>query len=159
MKKNIKVIMMSLMLLFSFALFGVETPSKGSESGGGGDLVRERIIREKEIILFTLSSKPDFLDKYGLDIEKLTDALSNVDEIKVVSHTLKDEKGSLVDAFVSNNVLEINKSTWQNYVEKNTEIKSLIFHEMLRVAGYDDDNYKISRHIDFNNHQRSCFSS
>ncbi|MGZ5280531.1 MAG: DUF4360 domain-containing protein, partial [Pseudobdellovibrionaceae bacterium] len=74
------------------------------------------------------------------DLEKTLD----IEKISVADGNLRDNSGSLVEAIGEPHSIKLQKEAWFNHFEKNHDIFYLVFHEMLRSASVNDDNYRIS---------------
>ncbi|MBD65126.1 MAG: hypothetical protein CME62_07965 [Halobacteriovoraceae bacterium] len=77
------------------------------------------------------------------DIQIITQAMDEL-EIQVVFENLIDNSGSIVDAIGIPGKLILNGDSWLEFYKKNSDIRTLVLHEMLRVSGINDDHFKIS---------------
>lgn len=121
----------------------------GDKEGNGGDHVRATFIRAGHAILKHLEETQqgvDIVKEYHLNIDDLNGTLT-VQKITVVEGALKDNGGSDVDAVGVPGSITLKKEAWIDHFERERDVYYLIFHEMLRSAGVNDDNYVISRAI------------
>lgn len=119
----------------------------GGADVGGGDTIRAFFLNAGDSVVKFLSLTPEgqkIVSENKLKIETLRNSL-NVNTIQVVDAPLIDRTGSLVDALGQPGLIQLNKSSWALHIERNTDIYFLVFHEMLRENGINDDNYIISK--------------
>jgi hypothetical protein len=64
-----------------------------------------------------------------------------------VDTPLVDNSGSLVDAIGEPGRIVLNSHRWLDHFERQRDVYYLVFHEMLRSAGVNDDSYVISRFL------------
>ena len=62
----------------------------------------------------------------------------------MVKGPLIDSTGSVVDAIGIPDLVQLDQQRWEVLFSSTDNLYYLIFHEMLRSASYDDDNFKIS---------------
>lgn len=117
-------------------------------NGNGGDFVRQKFIEYGQMALSQLSAQRDLVDQHKLDFQKLSATLT-IDRITVVNEDLIDKTGSLVDALYDKEtgVLTLKYTSWQQFLSNSANVTTVTFHEMLRMAGYNDDDFVISRHL------------
>jgi len=114
--------------------------------GNGGDHIRASFIQVGEAVIDFLQNTQqgtNLIRDAKLNIANLQATL-DIEEISVVDETLRDNSGSIVDAIGEPRSIQLQKEAWFDHFEKNHDIYYLVFHEMLRSAAVDDDNYKIS---------------
>ena len=134
------VILAALLLISSLALAG------GTVIGNGGDYTRSTFLKVGESVLSFLKDSPAGIaltTTHSLDLDKLRETLS-IYKIAVSPTPLRDNTGSLVDAIGIPGSITLNGDAWMTHFEKNRDVSFLVFHEMLRSAGINDDNYVIS---------------
>ncbi len=68
-------------------------------------------------------------------------------EILVVKDELKDNGGSLVDAIGEPGKITLSEDRWMSFLREGRDVRLLVLHELLRMAGLNDDNYLMSRHM------------
>ena len=68
-------------------------------------------------------------------------------EIVVVKGELKDNGGSLVDALGVPGKVTLSEERWITFLREGRDVRLLVLHELLRMAGINDDNYLMSRHM------------
>lgn len=118
----------------------------GHKVGNGGDYIRSTFIQ--------LGTKAlDFLNttdvgnavakKNNLNLDALKLAL-DINNVVLTTDTLFDNTGSVVDAIGIPGLIILNAQAWLDHFEKERNVYYLIFHEMLRSAAVNDDNYVIS---------------
>lgn len=129
----------------------------GNREGNGGDHIRGTFIKMGRVVLAYLTETNEGLaivEKHRLSISALRETL-DIAVIKVVPGTLVDNGGSLVDATGIRGSIRLLQETWLDHFEKERDVYYLVFHEMARAAGYNDDNYVISGAINpFPHHKR-----
>lgn len=119
----------------------------GGADVGGGDTVRAFFLNAGDAVISYLSTTTEgqkLVADHGLKIENLQKSL-DVNVITVVDETLIDRTGSLVEALGQPGAITLNKISWAQQLERETDIYFLVFHEMLRENGVNDDNYIISK--------------
>lgn len=68
-------------------------------------------------------------------------------KIVVVKDELKDNGGSLVDAIGEPGKVTLSEVRWMSFLREGRDVRLLVLHELLRMAGVNDDNYLMSRHM------------
>ncbi|MCH2535605.1 MAG: hypothetical protein MK008_14275, partial [Bdellovibrionales bacterium] len=86
--------------------------------------------------------------KHKINVGELQKLLS-IKNIRISDDKLIDNNGSIVDALVDNGYLYLDKKVWWNKLVKPTfhdfDTQMMVLHEALRLAGIDDDDYKITK--------------
>ncbi len=121
----------------------------GGADVGGGDLVRADFLNRGAAVVEFLKNTKDgqqIVFENNLKIDQLETAL-DVNIIKISDETLIDRTGSVVDALGEPGLILLNKKQWTEYAENDLDNYFLVFHEMLRENGINDDNYIISKKI------------
>jgi hypothetical protein len=119
----------------------------GHMVGNGGDFLRATFISQGNSVIEVLENTEagrKLVSEKSLDIEALKSSLT-IDKIKVTTDTLIDNSGSVVDAIGVKDSVLLNGELWLEHFEMNRDIYYLVFHEMLRSVGVNDDNYVISK--------------
>jgi hypothetical protein len=140
--KALHILVLSLM----FTTTAMARPGGGADIGGG-DTVRAIFLNAGDAVITYLTENADgqkLVAEQGLKIENLQKSL-DVKVIKVVDDALVDRTGSLVEALGQPGEITLNKISWAQHLERETDIYFLVFHEMLRENGINDDNYVISK--------------
>ena len=117
--------------------------------GNGGDYLRATYIAMGKSTLKYLNDTKEgneILSKHGLSSSRLEDTL-DINLIKVTEQTLIDNTGSVVDALGIVDLVTLNSSAWFEHFQNGRDVYYLVFHEMLRSAGVNDDNYIISKQL------------
>lgn len=117
--------------------------------GNGGDYLRGQFIAVGNQVLEYLRTLPAgqrLARAQNINIESLAEALST-ERIVVVDRTLIDNTSSVVDAIGVPGLILLNSEAWKELFENSSNIYYLVFHEMLRSAAINDDNYAISEAI------------
>ncbi len=137
-------------ILLVFGLINSEIIIAGSNAiDNGGELLASRFVNVGKAVYQTLLKEQSKL----LKPEELENFKKSLDETRInaVSGDIKDTSGRIVDAryLVTDNqaVIEINKSSWENFFTERKKINQLVFHEYLRTIKVDDDNYKVSSQL------------
>lgn len=122
----------------------------GTESKGGTP-VRDAFFSAGKAIIFAMTQfepAKKFADQFGITPERLREVLTekNVVVTSPDAVELKDYTKSTVYArYTPGQPLEIDQYLWSTLVIKDPDqLYRQTLHEMLRFAGYDDDNNKIS---------------
>ncbi|MBN8555695.1 MAG: flagellar filament capping protein FliD [Deltaproteobacteria bacterium] len=152
MKKIFFILILSLGLSPIFAQ--EDAPIPGHGVGNGGDEIRRTFIETGLKVLDYLSSTPEgknIINRFNLDLSLLTKQLT-IQKIKVVSASDKKNKdvdngGSKIDSVIQDDKLWLIQERWDIYLRDNRPLSKHIFHELLRMAGYQDDDYVISLHL------------
>lgn len=121
----------------------------GHATGNGGDHIRGTFMRMGEAVLSYLSDTTEgaaVVTKNRLDIGALRDSLQAT-RIDVVEGLLLDNGGVPVDATGTADKITLNKDRWIEHFEKDRDVYYLVFHEMLRSAVVNDDDYIISKSL------------
>lgn len=117
--------------------------------GNGGDHVRATYIQMGEAVLEYLNQTQEgqgLLADNGLSPARLQQTL-DIEKIVVTDNQLIDNSGSVAEAIGAPDQVVLNKEAWFSHFEKLTDVYYLVFHEMLRSAGVNDDNYVISKYL------------
>lgn len=117
--------------------------------GNGGDYVRGTYFKVGEAVVSYLTNSSEgqaLVASKGLNVDTLKATLT-IDRVKVSPDKLRDNGGSLVDAIGENGAVTLSNDPWTAHFEKNRDVYYLVFHEMLRSAGVNDDNFAISKSI------------
>lgn len=76
----------------------------------------------------------------GLPVDQLRAALAS-DRIVLVDGPLRDNGGSEVDAIGEPGRITLKEQAWRAHFTNGRDVYYLVFHEMLRSIGRNDDNY------------------
>ncbi|MEQ1723692.1 MAG: DUF4360 domain-containing protein [Pseudobdellovibrio sp.] len=115
----------------------------GHKVGNGGDYLRGQFILIGQQVLEHIE-KSDLANDTRLNLNDLKDTL-DINKISVVNDLLIDNTGSVVDAIGIPGLILLQSDSWNEHFEKQRNVYYLVFHEMLRSAGVNDDNYVISK--------------
>lgn len=132
------------------ALFVAGSARAGHKEGNGGDHVRSTFMKVGRVVLDYLTTSDagqNLVKQYKLDIAELDKTLS-IDTISVSEEALVDNGGAFVDALGEPGKVVLSQNRWVDHFEKDRDIYYLVFHEMLRSAKINDDNYVISKFLD-----------
>ncbi len=119
----------------------------GHRVGNGGDHIRATFIRMGEAVISFLDTTEQgqaLVKANNLDTKLLAETL-DIEKISVTDDVLRDSSGSVVEAIGVPGHVDLNKESWFNHFEKSRDVYYFVFHEMLRSAGVNDDNYLISK--------------
>ena len=133
-----------------FILLVSENVPASTKVGNGGDWVRARFILIGNVVIDFLKNSPEgqkVVQENNLDIEKLKKAL-NTEFIRLSDGLLLDNNGVEVDARFVDGQIELNRVRWKTHYAFRRDVTFLVFHEMLRFGGYNDDQYQISEKIE-----------
>lgn len=128
------------------ALTALSLSAHAHRVGNGGDHIRASFIQVGEAVIDFLQDTQAgaaIVSREHLKISDLQAAL-DIEKISVSDESLRDNSGSIVEAIGEPGSIELQKEAWFNHFEKNHDVFYLVFHEMLRSASVDDDNYRIS---------------
>lgn len=141
-------------ILTFFTLVAVLTPVvwtlSGNREGNGGDHIRSTFIKTGHSViqhLRTSDAGSAIVQAHNLDVEALEAGL-DIERITVVEGPLIDNGGSDVEALGEPGKITLQKDSWYEHFEKERDVYYLVFHELLRSAGINDDNYVISAAMD-----------
>lgn len=115
--------------------------------GNGGDYLRGQFIAlGQQIILFLEETEAgqNLVTSRQLNVDALKSSL-DINKLTVVQDLLIDNSGSVVDAIGVPDLVILNADSWMDHFERERNIYYLVFHEMLRSAAVNDDNYVISQ--------------
>jgi hypothetical protein len=123
--------------------------SRGGESGGG-DEIRLKILEIANQIFSELehtSNGRQLLEIFNVSLSRLQE-YAKIENMLVVPEVLIDRTGSDVSAIVKEGKLILNFDRWDRtlFVTK-IDVNVLVFHELLRLSSYMDDEYFISKHL------------
>ncbi len=117
--------------------------------GNGGDHIRATYLKlGASVIDFLKGTKEGervVIDN-NLNIESLSQTL-DITKVSVTERILIDNSGSKVDAIGVPGLVTLSKNEWAEHFEKDRDVAYLVFHEMLRSAGINDDNYMVSKSL------------
>ncbi len=109
------------------------------------------------LILFSLSAlaqdmRAQRVEAFFRDQAKVVqtpelEAVLAAGEIVVVKGELRDNGGSLVDALGVPGKVTLSEERWITFLREGRDVRLLVLHELLRMAGINDDNYLMSRHM------------
>jgi hypothetical protein len=131
-------------ILTKTTLFG-----RGGADFGGGDIVRAEFLNRGEAIVMFLEETEtgrNLLQENKLNVENLKLSL-DVNKLMVTEETIIDRTGSVVDAVGAPGVIVLNRNRWLEHSERDSDVYFMVFHEMLRENGINDDNYVISKSL------------
>lgn len=146
--QSLKYLNLKYIFLFSAIIFNVDAWA-GHFVGNGGDYIRGTFIRSGQSVidyLMQTTTGAEIVSKNQLSLS-LLEASLDINKIEVVSEELIDNTGSIVDAIGVPDLIKLNSMAWFNHFENERDIYYLIFHEMLRSVGVNDDNYIISKTV------------
>lgn len=135
-----KIGILSALMVLSQATFA------GHFVGNGGDHLRATYIRMGDAVIDFLKETDQgsaIVKKAQLNVGDL-DASLDIAKISVTNNTLRDNSGSVVEAIGVPGSVTLNQEAWANHFESELDVYYLVFHEMLRSAGVNDDNYVVS---------------
>lgn len=121
----------------------------GHKVGNGGDFIRSTYIQLGLKVIEFLSSTERgnaLVTQNKLSLEEIKQNL-DINHIVVSDEVLFDNTGSVVDAIGLPGLVILNSQIWLDHFENDRLVYDLIFHEMLRSVGVNDDNYIISKLI------------
>lgn len=121
----------------------------GHVVGNGGDLVRANFLQFGGAViqfLETTNSGKYLVAEKNIDLARLKESL-NIEKVTVTENTLTDNGGSVVEAIGEPGKILLNKFAWFENFERERDVYFLVFHEMLREVGVNDDNYTISQSL------------
>lgn len=142
--KNLRLALLTVLLVLS-----TSTGFAGHRVGNGGDHIRASFILMGEAVLEYLVETEQgqkLLDAHKLSLVDLGQSL-DIEKISVTDDVLKDNSGSIVEAIGEPGKIVLNKSAWFKHFEGERDVYYLVFHEMLRSASVNDDNYIISKDL------------
>jgi hypothetical protein len=143
----LKTLVLALGLFSSAAVFA---RADDGFIGNGGDEARSYFLEQGERVLNYLSKTAvgkSVLQRHGLDRATL-EAVLVEEVVLVVEGPLYDNRGSRVDAIGVPGRIELDGGVWFRYSELKAKRHRLVFHEMLRAAGIDDDENRISKSVE-----------
>lgn len=132
------------LLLFTF--IASQSVWAGHKVGNGGDHIRATYIRMGDAVVEYLRETQQgaqLLKAHNLNDGDL-DATLDIAKVSVTETPLRDNTNSVVDAIGVPGLVTLNQTAWAVHFEKERDVYYLVFHEMLRSAGVNDDNYIIS---------------
>lgn len=125
-----------------------------SGSGNGGSEVRDDYyIPVGQAVFEFLTEDPlgvKLAERFSLPVEKMGAEVGqalNRKSVEVSFSQVYDNTGSPVDAALIDGKTRLFDPSWRDYSVKNRKMYRFVFHEMLRFAGVNDDEFRISRAI------------
>jgi hypothetical protein len=121
----------------------------GHAGNNGGDHVRATFLRMGQAVISYLRETNEgqqIVASHQLDLLALEGVL-NINTLEVVDGLLLDNGGSIVDATGEPGKIKLSSIKWMDHFESDRDVYFLVFHEMLRGVGVNDDNYIISKSI------------
>jgi hypothetical protein len=122
----------------------------GGADAGGGDWIRSAFLEMGNNVMGFLANSKDGIaltKEQKLNLKALKATL-DINKVSVTDKTLVDRTGSVVDALVNRGKVQLNDKRWTDLLAQQRDLHRLVFHEMLRLADYDDDNYVISKKME-----------
>jgi hypothetical protein len=135
-------------LFLSSALILIHPPvSAGHFTGNGGDHTRGLFLKMGGAVSEFLQQTQEGQRLLADNNINLTDLqkLLNIEIVSTVENDLIDNGGSAVDAIGEKGKIVLNKTRWMEHFEKERDVYYLVFHELLRAHGTNDDNYALSK--------------
>lgn len=124
--------------------------ASADKGGNGGDLIRSFFFQKGAQVIDYLERTTEgqtLAREFNLNIHELNRTLS-IDVVKVVlAKSLFDNGGSAVDAIGTKGHIKLCSECWKYFISQEIDPTELVFHEMLRGAGINDDNFKISKNL------------
>jgi hypothetical protein len=117
--------------------------------GNGGDYIRSTFIHLGEKVMQFLETTDEghaLVEQNTLNVVSLKETLSTK-QIVLTNDILIDNTGSVVDAIGLPGLIILNATNWLDHFENDRNVYHLIFHEMLRSAAVNDDDFVISKAI------------
>lgn len=130
----------------------------GDKVGNGGDFIRAGFLQRGETVVRFLQNNPEgqkITRAHNLDLSVLNNSLL-AEKIQVVGSGLTDNGGSLADATGEPDKIRLDRGAWKEHFDKSRDVYYLVFHEMLREARYNDDDYRISKKINPFSGKKDC---
>ena len=115
--------------------------------GNGGDYLRAQFLTMGHQVISFLENADDgkkLISDRQLNVDALKATL-DINKLAVVNDLLIDNTGSVVDAIGVPDLIILNSDLWMDHFERERNVYYLVFHEMLRSAAVNDDNYLISQ--------------
>lgn len=140
---------MKLPILFSLLFLPLVAAAQGDNKGNGGSLVQRKFIEAGEESLERARYSPKVLDLLPEPAATLTRmrGLLTIDVVKVRNLPLTDNKGSTAESLGVPGEILLDYSLWYQKIKDAIPLQKDSFHELLRAANIDDDNYRISKHL------------
>jgi hypothetical protein len=133
-------------LAFTLLLSPLVGAAGGRDVGNGGDFISSQFAFSARRTLSWLEFVAEgatFCRRWRLNAHELRRAFDET-EIIVKDDMLVDNRGRVVDAIGEPGRVILSRGRWVETVYREFDMDRLVFHELLRVAGVDDDNYRIS---------------
>jgi hypothetical protein len=130
-------------------LLGGKSALAGHAIGNGGDHIRATFLQMGTQVmqyLRTTEAGAALLARAQIPLLSLEASLTTA-VVSVEFQDLRDNTGSLVDAIGEPGRIVLSRSAWAGHFEASRDLYYLVFHEMLRATGVDDDDYRVSRHL------------
>ncbi len=147
---NLKHRSLLVLLVLLGSLAPMSTPMfAGHSIGNGGDHIRATFIRLGTAVVSYLRDTSEgavIVSTNALSLDALEQTL-DIAVIEVFEGLLTDNGGSAVDAIGEPGKIRLSSNRWMSHFEGNRDVYFLVFHEMLRAASVNDDNYVISKRL------------
>lgn len=149
---------MKLKVTFFTIFFMSVSVFAGSETNNAGDFIRSVVLHRYGPAVLNIinqqASLQQLLARENTSITALGETL-RANKWKVVSdeESLKDTVGSRIDAWVEGGIIHLRDSSWRERINADLSGSSLeqkrlnlllTAHEMLRLVGVDDNDYRVS---------------
>ncbi len=135
------------LILVLVIIFNLNSFAESDKTGNGGSFIRSKFIATGKAILASHSYQ---LKREGIDTTRLSQMLTDK-VIKIRLLPLRDNGKSNVDALGTPSRIILHKRSWKkifaNYHNDPVTSNLTILHELLRAAGYNDDDNRISGKI------------
>jgi len=139
-KKKVSLILAGLTLALGAAW-------AGHRHGNGGDHARATFLKLGHAVVDVLEQTnqgQELVKLHDLDTVLLRDQLT-INVVSTVQGILIDNGGSVVEAIGEPGKIILSSDAWLQHFEKEQDVYYLVFHEMLRAVGVNDDDYVISK--------------
>jgi hypothetical protein len=121
----------------------------GHRHGNGGDHARATFLKLGHAVVDVLEQTnegQELVKLHDLNTVQLRDQLT-INVVSVAQGILIDNGGSVVEAIGEPGKIVLSSDAWLQHFEKEYDVYYLVFHEMLRAVGVNDDDYIISKAI------------
>lgn len=148
-KGKMGIVWKSAFLVALLAVGSISAIFAGHGVGTGGDHVRATFIRMGDVVVDFLQETPRGQALVAEHLLQIADLKATLDigVISVQEGILIDNNGSVVDALGVPGKITLSQDRWMAHFENGRDVYFLVFHEMLRAAGINDDNYVISKDL------------
>ena len=126
----------------------------GNEGAHGGDWISSEFTVHGQRLISLLKNNPANTQLLTADKLKAFIFAVQTTPVNATDEILRKPNGDPADALtvvdpssLSGKAIRLHRQRWDNLLNNKVDVYRLVFHEYLQAAGINDDEYRISRHL------------